>query len=171
MVRVLLRLFAMNEHKPSEEMDPKAHYSKLYIMLGASFVIMYAVMFLNVAESDHIRLSLTRAYMSLLMVTPMALMMILLMPKMLPDKRKNTMIGTGAVLLFVLALILLRTQTPVGDIQYMKAMIPHHSSAILTSERANITDPEVKKLAEEIIEAQVREIREMNAHIRRLEDR
>ncbi len=62
-----------------------------------------------------------------------------------------------------------RTQTPIGDVQYMKAMIPHHSSAILTSRNANITDPEVKKLAEDIIKAQEKEIAEMKAMLDRLQ--
>ena len=76
----------------------------------------------------------------------------------------------GSILLFATALSLVRVQKPiVEDILWMKAMIPHHSIAILTSERADIKDPEVKKLAEDIIEAQKREIEEMKAMIKRLE--
>jgi uncharacterized protein (DUF305 family) len=52
----------------------------------------------------------------------------------------------------------------------MKAMIPHHSIAILTSERANITDPRVRKLADDIIKAQRREIGEMEGLIRNIDD-
>ncbi len=75
----------------------------------------------------------------------------------------------SGIVVFIVTLIALRAQTPIGDVQYMKAMIPHHSSAILTSERANIKDPEVKTLAEDIIKAQRKEIAEMEAFLNRLE--
>ena len=77
----------------------------------------------------------------------------------------------GSIALFLAALGLVRVQAPiVGDVLWMKAMIPHHSIAILTSERADIQDPEVKKLANDIIKAQKKEIEEMKAMIKRLEN-
>jgi len=103
------------------------------------------------------------------MISAMAVVMILMMGKMYPSKKVNTGIMIGGIVVFALMLAALRSQTPIGDVQYMKAMIPHHSSAILTSERANIKDPEVKKLAEDIIKAQRKEIAEMEAAIERLE--
>jgi uncharacterized protein (DUF305 family) len=117
---------------------------------------MYAVMFLNVDDSSHVYLSITRFYMAVLMVSPMAVLMLLLMQHMFMNKRLNTVIIVSSTLVFVVALTLLRTQTPIGDRQYMRAMIPHHSSAILTSKHAIIKDPEVKKLSEGIIESQER---------------
>ncbi len=100
----------------------------------------------------------------------MAVIMLLFMLKMYKNKKKNRAILLGSILLFGAALMLLRTQKPIiGDVLWMKAMIPHHSIAILTSERANIKDPEVKKLAEDIIKAQKREIEEMKVMIKRLE--
>jgi uncharacterized protein (DUF305 family) len=144
-------------------------YKKFTIMMVISFVIMYMVMFLNVIEIKHYHTSLTRIYMTLLMISAMALVMILMMGKMYPSKKVNTGIMIGGIVVFALMLAALRSQTPIGDLQYMKAMIPHHSSAILTSERANIKDPEVKKLAEDIIKAQRKEIAEMEAAIERLE--
>lgn len=150
-------------------MEATQPYRKLYLMLGISFVVMYIVMYLNVWELDHAYLNITRAYMALLMVTPMAILMVVMMPKMLPDKRKNAVIATSAAIVFVLSLVLLRFQTPIGDVQYMRAMIPHHSSAILTSQRATLNDPDVKELSRKIIEAQEREISEMKALIERLE--
>lgn len=144
-------------------------YRMLAIMLAISFLVMYVVMFLNVAAIDHIYLSLTRFYMALLMVTPMALIMLLLMPKMYPNKKRNISIILISVGLFLTSLIALRTQTPVSDIQYMKAMIPHHSSAILTSTNADIKDPEVRKLADGIIKSQKREIAEMKELLKKLE--
>ena len=90
---------------------------------------------------------------------------------MYKDKKKNIAIVVGSILLFASALVLVRAQKPIiGDMLWLRAMIPHHSIAILTSERADIQDPEVKKLANSIIEAQKREIEEMKLMINRLEN-
>jgi uncharacterized protein (DUF305 family) len=145
-------------------------YSKLLLMLFISFLVMYIVMFLNMDRLSHYHTSLTRIYMSLLMVTPMAVVMLLMMGKMYQDKKKNTLLVVASSILFVVILVALRTQTPVGDLQYMKAMIPHHSSAILVSKHAKITDPEVKELSEQIIRSQEEEIAEMEAILQRLEE-
>jgi len=92
------------------------------------------------------------------------------MRKMYKNKKKNIAILLGSAILFVGALGLVRAQSPiVGDVLWMKAMIPHHSIAILTSKRADIKDPEVRKLADDIIEAQEKEIAEMKLMIKRLE--
>lgn len=136
-------------------LDP---YKTFLVHMALSFIIMYGVMFLNVDTTDHIYLSTTRTYMTLLMITPMAVLMLVLMGHMYKNRQKNMVILLFAVLTFGGALYGLRTQTPIGDIQYMKAMIPHHSSAIMTSENAYLEDPRVQQLAKEIIEAQKREI-------------
>ena len=99
----------------------------------------------------------------------MGVIMMLMMGNMYPDKKTNTGIIIGSILIFGLMLAALRTQTPIGDVQYMKAMIPHHSSAILTSENADIKDPEVRKLADGIIAAQKKEIAEMKALLIKLD--
>jgi hypothetical protein len=145
------------------------NYKKFFLMLTASFFIMYGVMFLNVNEFDHVHLSTTRLYMTLLMVSPMALVMLLVMGKMYENKNRNIIIALLSIVVFVLSLIFLRTQTGIGDRQYLNAMIPHHSQAILTSQRANIQDPEVKELAEEIIKAQEEEIAQMKKILERME--
>lgn len=144
-------------------------YFRFFIMLSISFVIMYSVMYLNVDQTGHIYLSLTRFYMTVLMVAPMAIVMLLMMGKMYKNKKINGMIIGGSMVIFVGVLFLLRSQTPIGDVQYMKAMIPHHSSAILTSEEANLSDPEVKQLAEEIIKSQIEEIAQMKKILERME--
>ena len=144
-------------------------YKKFALTLGVSFLIMYAVMFLNVIEIKHYHTSVSRIYMALLMVASMAVVMMAMMGNMYPNKKTNMGIMLSGVVLFTVVLFALRTQTPIGDVQYMKAMIPHHSSAILTSERANIKDPEVKKLANDIILAQRKEISEMEAMLDRLD--
>jgi uncharacterized protein (DUF305 family) len=104
-------------------------------------------------------------------IAAMAVIMWAFMRNMYQDKKKNMVILIGSALLFLGALGLVRAQSPiVGDVLWMKAMIPHHSIAILTSERADIKDPEVKKLANDIIKAQKKEIEEMKAMIKRLQD-
>lgn len=146
-------------------------YKKFIIMLSISFVIMYAVMFLNVYSFDHIYLSATRFYMTLLMVTPMAVVMLLMMKKMYPNKAYNSIIIASSIGVFILSLWFLRSQVFIKDEGYMKAMIPHHSSAILTSKNAEISDPEVRKLADEIIKSQEEEIAEMKALLEKLDKR
>ena len=140
-------------------------------MLLASFVIMYGVMFLNVDKLDHVYLSTTRAYMALLMVAPMALLMLAMMPMMYPDKKLNGIIAVTSVVVFILALVFLRSQTFIGDRQYMKAMISHHSSAIMVSQEAKLKDPELKQLAEQIIRSQEKEIAEMKQMLKRMENK
>lgn len=147
----------------------KNNYQKFLLMLSISFVVMYAVMFLNVDRFDHIYLSITRVYMALLMVSAMAVLMLALMSKMYPNKKLNRIIHGSAVVVFVLSLLFLRTQVGVGDRQYMKAMIPHHSSAILTSKNASIEDPEVKDFSKQIIETQKTEITQMEEALKRLD--
>ncbi|RKD15299.1 DUF305 domain-containing protein [Pelobium manganitolerans] len=144
-------------------------YPKFLLMLAISFILMYGIMFLNVDETDHIYLSVTRTYMSILMVSAMALVMLPMMGKMYPNKRLNRMILVSAVVVFIAVLTFLRQQTFVGDVQYMKGMIPHHSSAIMTSKNADIKDPEVKKLSEQIIKSQEEEIAQMKAKLKEME--
>ena len=148
-----------------------SNYGTFLLMLGLSFVAMYITMYLNTYAYDHVYFSLTRFYMACLGISAMAVIMLSLMLKMYKNKKKNIAIYAGSLVLFVSALGLVRAQAPIiGDVLYMKAMIPHHSIAILTSKRADIKDPETKKLAKEIIEAQEREIAQMKKIIYRLEN-
>lgn len=144
-------------------------YRSFLLTILISFCIMYGVMFLNVDQFDHVYLSVTRLYMALLMVAPMGLLMIGTMRKMYANKKINLIISAISATTFTIALFLLRTQTFVDDRQYMQAMIPHHSSAILTSKHADIQDPEVKKLSQQIIKSQEQEIVEMKAILKRLD--
>ena len=155
------------EHKNNEK--GMSNYTKFFLMLGASFVAMYITMYLNTYEFDHVWFSLTRFYMVCLGISTMALIMFFFMRNMY--KNKNIGIVLGSIVLFVGALGLVRDQkSTVGDVLWMKGMIPHHSIAILTSERADLKDPQVKKLAEDIIKAQKKEIEEMKAMINRLQN-
>ena len=138
-------------------------------MIGTSSVLMYLAMYLNNYSWDHIFFSEMRLYMNLLMTAIMAVVMLWFMRHMYTNKRTNQYIVGGSVALCVVALFLIRSQTLVDDVDYMEAMIPHHSIAILTSERAQINDPRVRALADDIIAAQKKEIEEMKRLIEDLD--
>lgn len=125
-------------------------------------VVMFGVMYLHTYRLDHVRWSETRFYMTLIMGASMALVMLSFMLGMYKDRVKNWTIYLSSLVLFALSVGLVRSQSLVDDTSYMKGMIPHHSIAILTSERARIRDVRVRELADEIIEAQRREIKEMD---------
>lgn len=144
-------------------------YAKFGVMIFVSTFLMYWLMYLNVFQLDHIFFSQTRLYMALIMGSVMAFVMLLFMWGMYKNKKLNAVILGVSALVFGLSLWLVRSQTTVDDVSWMRAMIPHHSIAILTSERAEIEDPRVKQLSEEIIEAQEREIAEMKRLIEELE--
>ena len=138
-------------------------------MIVTSTVVMFAAMYLNTYQLDHVFFSETRFYMAFVMGASMAVVMLLFMLNMYENKSANIAIMLGSVAVFGIALWLVRSQATVEDVSYMRAMIPHHSIAILTSERAHIRDPRVRKLADGIIEAQVREVAEMKQLIVDLE--
>jgi len=144
-------------------------YKRFFAMIATSTVVMFALMYLNTYAFDHVHFSQTRFWMAFVMGATMAIVMLSFMLNMYKDKRLNIGIFAGSALLFVAALWLVRSQQTVDDAAYMRAMIPHHSIAILTSERAQIRDPRVRQLADEIIEAQRREIAEMKELIADLE--
>jgi uncharacterized protein (DUF305 family) len=147
----------------------KASYSRFFAMIATSTAIMFVLMYSTVYVLDHVWWSQTKAYMALYMGATMAVIMLAFMLGMYEDKRKNIAIFAGSALLFALSFWLVRAQTTVGDVAWMKAMIPHHSIAILTSERAQISDPRVRELADEIIRTQREEIAEMERLIAELE--
>lgn len=140
-------------------------------MVATSTVIMFILMYLNSYASDHIFYSETRAYMAILMGATMGFVMLLFMLGMYKNKLADTIILAACVGVFALTLWLVRSQATVDEVSWMRAMIPHHSIAILTSERATITDPRVQDLADGIIKAQRKEIAEMKVLIEDLEDK
>lgn len=109
--------------------------------------------------------------MALIMGGAMAIIMFGFMIKMYQKRLTNILIVTGSIILIGLALFMVRSQVTVDDVSYMRAMIPHHSIAILTSSRAQIKDPRVRELANEIIESQQREIEEMKILIKDIESK
>jgi uncharacterized protein (DUF305 family) len=147
------------------------NYGRFGAMIATSTVVMLALMYLNTYQLDHVYFSETRTYMALVMGAAMAVVMLAFMLGMYSNRRINVAIFAGSAIVFAAALTLVRSQATVEDLSWTKAMIPHHSIAILTSERARLSDPRVRKLADAIIESQRREIDEMKALIREMESR
>ena len=145
-------------------------YKRFLAMIATSTVVMFILMYSTAYRWTHVWWSETRFWMALYMGAAMAVIMLGFMLKMYENKKANAAIFGGAALVLVGALFFARSQTTIDDVGWMKAMVPHHSIAILTSERAAISDPRVRRLADEIILAQRREIAEMEALIKDLED-
>ena len=144
-------------------------YGRFAAMIATSTMIMFGLMYLNTWAMDHVFFSQTRMWMALYMGGAMALIMLAFMLGMYRNQRANMTVAGLSILAFALGLLLVRSQATVDDTAWMKAMIPHHSIAILTSTRADISDPRVRALADSIIEAQTLEIAEMKALIADLE--
>ena len=139
-------------------------------MIATSIVTMFVLKYSNVYDTGHIWFSQTRMWMALMMGMAMIVIMLGFMWGMYRTFMTKVLVMIGAVLGFALFLFLARSQTTVNDQAYMKAMIPHHSIAVLTSRRAQITDPRVRELADAIIEAQVKEIAQMEMLLEDIEE-
>jgi hypothetical protein len=144
-------------------------YGRFFAMIVTSTVVMFGLMYLNTYALDHIFFSQTRMWMAVYMGAAMAIIMLAFMLGMYANRRVNIAIFAGAAVAFALSLWLVRSQETVGDLAWLRAMIPHHSIAVLTSERADISDPRVRALADAIIEAQRSEIAEMKRYIADIE--
>lgn len=153
------------ENKMNHDMDEKkmAGYKKLAISLSINTVIMFFLTYTMIDTIDHFRFNINRVYMALIMAAPMGIVMLLVMRSMFKNKKLNTILFAAFGIAFVLLFSLMRSQTPVGNVQFLQSMIPHHSSAILMCEQSTITDPEITSLCEEIVQTQEEEIAKMNA--------
>lgn len=148
----------VNEDTPGMQ----GSYGRFAAMIGTSMVVMFALMYLHSYQLiDHAWFSETRLFMTMIMGAGMIVVMLAFMLKMYKNNRLNIAIFIGAGVMFLAALWLVRSQATVTGVDYMEGMIPHHSIAVLTSERAQIEDLRVRALADDIIEAQRREIKEM----------
>ena len=145
------------------------NYGRFIAMVVTATVVMYGLMYLNTYEVDHIFFSQTRMWMALLMGAVMAIVMLIFKWRMYPSRSANLAIVASSIIVSTASLWLVRSQETVYDDDYMRAMIPHHTIAILTSTNAHIRDPRVRQLADSIIEAQVLEIAEMKQLIKDLE--
>ena len=159
-----------NHTKEHSEMNHKDSYKKLGWMMLLSFVVMYILMYAMVDQLENVIPNVNQFYMAGLMSSPMIIIEILIMGKMYPDKKLNKMLLAIGLVLLVGFWFGIRKQTGVGDVQFLKSMIPHHAGAILMVEESSLQDPEVKKLADDIIKAQNKEIEFMKRKIKELED-
>jgi FlaA1/EpsC-like NDP-sugar epimerase len=143
--------------------NQRGNYIRFFAMIGVAMIAMYILTYLNSYQIiEHARFSETRLFMTLIMGGSMMIIMLLFMLGMYKNKKANVAILLGGVAMMLLGIYLVRSQVTVNDVTYMEGMIPHHSIAILTSERAGIEDQRVRELADGIIEAQEREIKEMD---------
>jgi uncharacterized protein (DUF305 family) len=154
----------MDSH--AEHQAPRS-YAHLAVELAIDFVIMYLVMYTMIATLDDFRLNLNNVYMTLMMVAPMAVVMLAAMRSMFPSRRVNLVVVAVAVLAFTASFAAMRNQAAVGDREFLRSMIPHHSGAILMCREAAITDPEIVALCRQIVESQQKEIAQMNAILQR----
>ena len=166
---VFANSFGNSNHKQTKEND-MTNYRLFGAMIATSTAVMLLVMYLNTYAIDHVYWSETRFYMALVMGATMAMIMLSFMLGMYKSTKTNVAIFATSIAVFAGSLYLVRSQETVEDVSWMKAMIPHHSIAILTSERAEITDPRVRELADQIIQTQKKEIAEMQRLIADLEN-
>jgi uncharacterized protein (DUF305 family) len=144
------------------------HYMHLAIMTALSFAAMYVLMYAMVDRLGYVYANINQAYMAALMAAPMALIEVIVMRSMYASRPLNYAIIAGSILVGAVAFALIRFQTGVGDAQFVRSMIPHHSGAILMCREAVLNNAELKKLCAEIIEGQQREIDQMQALLARL---
>jgi hypothetical protein len=143
------------------------HYKHLAITTLINAVIMYFVMYTMIDTTADFYNNINQVYMVLMMAAPMVIIMLFDMKSMYKDKKLNVFVYAVSAGLLILGFVGMRSQAAVGNTQFLKAMIPHHSGAILMCHQANITDPEIVKLCEEIKSSQQREIDQMKAILQR----
>lgn len=152
-----------------EDHGKQNHYARLLVMTVISFIAMYVLMYAMVDRFANVYPSFNQFYMAGLMAASMVAIELLVMGGMYPNKKRNLLLIAASLGALALFWILIRQQTAIGDRQFVKSMIPHHSGAILMCRQATLTDPELKRLCEGIVSGQQQEIDQMNAILRRLE--
>jgi hypothetical protein len=145
-------------------------YKALAATVGIHFFIMLALTYVGVARLDHIYPNLNRFYMATIMVAPMVILMMIFMGHMFENKKLNLLLHGISALVFIGSFFAIRSQVLVGDEQFLKSMIPHHSIAIKTCEKAHFDDHEISKLCVQIIQAQRSEINQMEGILKRLDN-
>lgn len=159
----------MQDHKHQHTAkEHNKHYKHLLIMVILSFIAMYVLMYAMVDTFSNVFMNVNQFYMAGLMASPMIIIELLVMGSMYMNKKLNMLLITIGAVLLIGFFVLIRQQVAVDDKQFLKSMIPHHAGAILMCEEANITDPEIKKLCEEIKSSQQREIDQMKAKLNEL---
>ena len=157
-------------HEMDSAMGPemmRSHYRMLALNLAISLVIMYLVMFAMIYSLGEFIQNINFFYMALMMWAPMGSLMLLTMGSMYKNKRLNIILHATFGLIFILSFVGIREQGLVGNNQFLRSMIPHHSGAILMCEKSTITDPDIARLCEGIVAGQKAEIAEMKALLAR----
>ncbi|OQM75720.1 DUF305 domain-containing protein [Pseudaminobacter manganicus] len=143
-------------------------YARFAVELAVDFVIMYLVMYTMIATLEDFYPNLNNVYMTLMMVAPMAIVMLVSMRSMFPSRNANLAIAAVAAVVFAGSLYGMRSQAAIDDEEFLRAMIPHHSGAVLMCEQASLVDPEIVELCGQIVPAQQQEIAVMKAILERL---
>jgi hypothetical protein len=158
-----------SDTKQTERSDShaKGSYVRFGVVMAISLVVMFLLSMSMIRTLDHFYLNPSNFYMALVMVAPMGLIMMVAMKGMFPNKRLNAVLYAVFVVLFIGALALGRTETFVGDVGFLRSMIPHHSRAILVCQESSITDPEIKTLCDGIVKSQTEEIAQMKEILNR----
>ena len=146
----------------------KQHYGHLAIMTLLSFIAMFIFMYAMVDQFANVYPNVNQFYMAGLMAAPMVIIELIVMRAMYQDTKMNMIIGGVALVALLLFFVGIRVQAAVGDVQFVKSMVPHHSGAILMCNRASLSDAELKKLCSDIVGGQQREIDQMKAILARL---
>jgi uncharacterized protein (DUF305 family) len=156
-----------HSHDEHQHHSMKSPYKQLAVMTLVHLVIMYVAMFAMINRGAYFYNNTNMLYMAVLMAAPVTLFMLLSMRHMYPNRKANIIIGIAFALLTIGSYAAIRTQAGVDDRQFLRAMIPHHSGAILMCREAHITDQEISGLCKEIIDGQQREIDQMEAILKR----
>lgn len=145
-----------------------SHYKKFALTLSINAVLMFFITYAMIDTIDHFYANINRGYMALMMVAPMAMVMLFVMRGMYQNAKLKAILYIVFAGMFIVSFALARSQTPVDNTQFLRSMIPHHSSAILMCEQSSITDPEIIELCGEIVQTQKDEIAQMKAILERL---
>jgi uncharacterized protein (DUF305 family) len=156
--------------KDGKKLDEREHYKKLMVMVVLSFMSMYMLMYAMVNIFANVIPNINQFYMAGLMTVPMIFIEMALMGSMYMDKKLNTIIIGVSSILLIAFFVFIRQQSAVSDKQFLKSMIPHHASAILMCEKANLQDPEIKDLCQSIISGQQAEIDQMKAKLHEVDN-
>lgn len=142
-------------------------YRNFALVMVINAVLMFLIPYVLIDRLDHLYFNLNRLYMTLMMVAPMGIVMLLVMGSMFHDKKLNYILLASFSALFLVCLVLVRTQTPVGDSQMMQSMIPNHSAGILMCKESDLTDPQVKEMCAQIVQTEQEQITQMKALLTR----
>jgi uncharacterized protein (DUF305 family) len=155
-----------HHHQTNKETSrDNKHYSKLLTMVVLSFITMYILMYAMVNNGSNVLANTNQFYMAGLMAMPMIVIELLLMKHMYMNRKRNAIIISASLLAMIGFYTAIRQQAAINDRQFLKSMIPHHAGAILMCSEAEIKDPEVKKLCEEIVAGQKKEIEQMKSKL------